>query len=59
MAKRKVSTKRSGNKILIIATAIVALLALYIWFTYSARRKVVDGRFALYPDYGIELPLGL
>jgi len=58
MAKRKTYKKRSVNKIFIIVAAVVAILAIYIWITYSARRKEEDARFALYPDFGIELPLG-
>ena len=58
MAMRKTYKKRSANKIFIIVTAIAAVLAIYIWITYSAQQKEEDTRFALYPDFGIELPLG-
>lgn len=56
MAKRKTSENKSYSRLFIIIAAIVALLALYIWLTYSAQKK--EARFALYPDFGIELPLG-
>jgi lysozyme len=58
MAKRKRSKKKSNNKVFIIVTAVVVLLAAYIWITYSSQQKKEAARFALYPDFGIELPLG-
>lgn len=57
MARRKTYKKRSVNKIFMIVAAVAAILAIYIWITYSAQRKEA-ARFALYPDFGIELPLG-
>jgi len=58
MTKIKRSKKKSGNKIFIIISAVVALLAIYIWLTYTTQKREQSGRFALYPDFGIELPLG-
>lgn len=58
MAKSSHSKNKSPNKIFIIVAAIVAALALYIWFIYSKQQKDNAARFALYPDFGIELPLG-
>ena len=58
MAKRKRSKKRSNNKVYIIVTSVVVILAAYIWITYSAHQKKEAARFALYPDFGIQLPLG-
>jgi lysozyme len=58
MAKRKRSKKKSKNKIYIIVTSVVVILAAYIWITYSAHAKKEAIRFALYPDFGIQLPLG-
>ena len=58
MGKRKRSKQKSYNKILLTAAAIVAVLGVYIWLTYSAQKKEQEARFALYPDFGIELPLG-
>lgn len=58
MAKRKVTKKRTGNKLLLIALAVVALLALYIYVNYALQQKEEEARFALYPGFGIELPLG-
>jgi lysozyme len=58
MARRKQSKKKSHNKAFIIVVAIVAALAAYIWIAHSVHRKKEFARFALYPDFGIELPLG-
>src|ERR1700759_5741529 len=58
MAKRKRSKKKSKNRIYIIVTTVVAALVIFIWIIYSAQKKKEDARFALYPDFGIELPLG-
>lgn len=58
MAKRKRSNKKKGNKILIIAASIVAALSIYIYAQYRIKQKKVEARFALYPDFGIDLPLG-
>ena len=58
MAKRKRTKKKSNNKIFIIVASVVAVLAAYIWIMYSAQQKKEAARFALYPDFGIQLPLG-
>jgi len=58
MAKSKRSNQKSNNKIFIIVAAIVAILGIYIWIVYSVKQKEREARFALYPDFGIELPLG-
>lgn len=58
MSKRKATKKRWDIRILIIAVCVIALLATYIWINRSVQQKEEDARFALYPDYGIELPLG-
>jgi len=58
MAKRKRSKKKSKNKIYIIVSAVAAALVIFIWIIYSAQKKKEEARFALYPDFGIELPLG-
>ncbi|MEP6467972.1 MAG: GH25 family lysozyme, partial [Parafilimonas sp.] len=58
MATRKRSKKKSNNKAFIIVTSIVAVLAIYIWIAYTSKQKKEAAHFALYPDFGIELPLG-
>lgn len=58
MAKRKRSNKKIANKIFIIAASIVAILSLFIYVQYRIKQKREEARFALYPDFGIELPLG-
>jgi len=58
MGKSKRSKQKSYNKIFIIVAAIVAMLGIYIWIVYSVKQKEEEARFALYPDFGIELPLG-
>ena len=58
MAKRKTSKSKPNNRIFIIVAAIVAMLALYIWIMYRAQHKEPEARFAVYPDFGIALPLG-
>jgi lysozyme len=58
MAKRKSSKKKKNYKVYIIVAATVAALAIYIWIAYRAKRKEEAARFALYPDFGIQLPLG-
>jgi len=58
MAKSKRSKQKSNNKIFIVVAAIVAMLGIYIWVAYSVKHKEREARFALYPDFGIELPLG-
>jgi lysozyme len=57
MAKRKRS-KKKNNKVYIIVIGTVVVLAAYIWIAYSIQQKKEAARFALYPDFGIELPLG-
>jgi len=58
MARNNKSKNKIGNKIFIIAAAIVAMLGIYIWLAYATKRKEQEARFALYPGFGIELPLG-
>ncbi len=58
MAKRKRKKKKSNNKAFIIAGAAVAMLAAYILIKYFSQQKKEAASFALYPDFGIELPLG-
>jgi len=58
MAKRKQKKKKSNNKVFIIVASVVASLAFYTWIAYTAHQKKEAARFALYPDFGIELPLG-
>jgi len=58
MARNSKSKNKTGNKIFIIAAAIVAMLGIYIWLAYTTKRKEKEARFALYPGFGIELPLG-
>lgn len=57
MAKRKRS-KKKFQKIYIIVAAVIAALIIFIWIIYSAQKKKEEVRFALYPDFGIQLPLG-
>src|SRR4051812_9147317 len=58
MAKRKGLKNNKHYKAYITVVAIVAALGIYIWIVYNAKRKEEAARFALYPDFGIELPLG-
>lgn len=58
MAKRKRSKKKTNNTVFIIIFGVVVVLAAYIWIVYSIKEKKEAARFALYPDFGIELPLG-
>lgn len=58
MAKRKRSKKKSRNKTFIIVAAVIAALIAFTWIIYTAHKKKEAARFALYPDYGIQLPLG-
>ncbi|MBS1745675.1 MAG: glycoside hydrolase family 25 protein [Bacteroidetes bacterium] len=59
MAKRKRKTNGiAGNRILIIVVSIIIVLATFIWIAYRANQKKTAAHFALYPGYGIELPLG-
>ncbi len=56
MAKR--SRKKNNNRIFIIVSAIVTALGLYIYVAYKHNQKKEEARFALYPDFAIQLPLG-
>lgn len=56
MAKR--SRKKNNNKGLIIITSIVIALGTFIYFAYKHNQSVTAARFALYPDFAIQLPLG-
>jgi len=56
MANR--SKKKKSNKIWIIVSVIVAALAIYIFMVYTIRQREEATRFALYPDFDIEIPLG-
>ena len=58
MGKSKRSKQKANNRIFIIVAAIVAMLGVYTWIVYSVKQKEEEARFALYPDFGIELPLG-
>src|SRR5947209_4674817 len=59
MAKRKRSKKQRDYKLYIIVAATVAALGIYIWIAHTIKQKKEPlSRFALYPDFGIELPLG-
>ena len=58
MGKSKRSKQKANNRIFIIVASIVAMLGVYIWIVYSVKQKEEEARFALYPDFGIELPLG-
>ncbi|MGN6212158.1 glycoside hydrolase family 25 protein [Parafilimonas sp.] len=58
MAKGKRSKKKAGNKLFIIASVIVAALSLFIWVQYLIKHKKEAARFALYPGFGIQVPLG-
>ncbi len=58
MAKRKRAKKKRNYKPYIIVAAIIVTLGMYIWISYRIKQKEEAARFALYPDFGIELPLG-
>lgn len=59
MAKRKRKSKGIvDNRILIIVVSVVIILVTFIWISYRANQKKIAAHFALYPGYGIELPLG-
>src|SRR5436853_3152909 len=58
MAKRKRFKSKTVNKFFIIVAGIVALLCVYTWIIYTRHKKEEEARFALYPGFGIELPLG-
>ena len=55
---KKRRKKKSNNKSFIIVASIVAALGGYIYFAYSHKQTEVAARFALYPDFAIQLPLG-
>jgi len=55
---KKRRKKKSNNKLFIIVASIVAALGLYIYFAYRHKQIEVAARFALYPDFTIQLPLG-
>lgn len=55
---KKRRKKKSNNKWFIIISAIVAALGLYVFIAYKQKQKQVAARFALYPDFDIQLPLG-
>ncbi len=57
-SKRKIKSKKNNNKVFIIVASIVVALGIYIYFAYNHQRKEVAARFALYPDFSIQLPLG-
>lgn len=57
MPKRK-KKQNKNNKLFIIITAIVVALGIYIYITYKHNEKQAEARFALYPDFAIQLPLG-
>ena len=58
MAKRSKKKKKVKNKTVIIISAIVGLLAVYIFIVYKSQQQENASRFALYPDFDIEIPLG-
>ena len=57
MAKRS-KKKKNNNRVFIIISAIVVALGLYIYVAYKHNQKQAEARFALYPDFAIQLPLG-
>ena len=57
MPKRR-RKKKTNNKVLIIVTSIIVALGLYIYFAYRHKQVEEAARFALYPDFAIQLPLG-
>lgn len=57
MPKRR-KKKKSNNKIFIIVGSIILVLAAYIYFAYRTNKAELATRFALYPDFAIQLPLG-
>lgn len=56
MAKKR--RKKSNNKPFIIVASIVVALSTYIYFANKHKQAEVAARFALYPDFNIQLPLG-
>ena len=57
MHKRR-RKKKKNNKAFIIVISIVTALGAFIYFAYNHHQKEVAARFALYPDFTIQLPLG-
>ena len=55
---KKRRKKKSDNKIYIIIGSIVIALGTFIYFAYKHNQSVTAARFALYPDFAIQLPLG-
>lgn len=55
---KKRRKKKSNNKIYIIVGSVVIALGLFIYFAYKHNQSVTAARFALYPDFAIQLPLG-
>ncbi len=55
---KKRRKKKSDSKIYIIVTSIVITLGAFIYFAYKHNQSVTAARFALYPDFAIQLPLG-
>lgn len=55
---KKRTKKKSNYKIYIIVGSIVLALVLFIFFVYKSKQKQQTARFALYPDFAIQLPLG-
>ena len=58
MAKRSRKKKNKSNRIIIIVSAIVSALGIYIFIVYTERQRENAAHFALYPDFAIEIPLG-
>ncbi|HVX28809.1 MAG TPA: hypothetical protein VHB70_20845, partial [Parafilimonas sp.] len=55
---KKRRKKKSDNKIYIIVISIVVTLGAFIYFAYKHNQSITAARFALYPDFAIQLPLG-
>lgn len=55
---KKRRKKKNNNKPFFIISAIVVALGLYIYIAYRHNQKQAAARFALYPDFAIQLPLG-
>ena len=58
MAKRSKKKKKERNNLVIIGCSLVAILSIYIVIVYRAHRDENASRFALYPDFNIEIPMG-
>lgn len=56
--QKKRRKKNNNNKLFIIISSIVVALGLFIYFAYTHKQKAVAAKFALYPDFAIQLPLG-